>query len=146
MSHPRHVLRLSSCSSPVSFLTESGLSSFRGSNGCSGWKSVWISNRAALLAQSIQCLSSTVMVMMSSMNTSIDVSEDVMSTAKRYAVSRWLFECYFSSCESKDRCGKFKSSVSQDYSRSISLPRSIAASLTVVYSAVAGVVPKVNPR
>ena len=47
---------------------------------------------------------------------------------------------------SKDRCGELRLSVSQDSSRSRSLPRSIFASLIVVYSAGAGVVPKVNIR
>ena len=41
-------------------------------------------------------------------------------------------------------CGEFRSSVSQDSSRSRSFPRSIAASLTVVYSAGTGVVPSGN--
>ena len=55
-------------------------------------KSVWMTNRAALFARSIQCLSLTVMVMMSSMNPSIDASVDVMSTDKGSAVVRWLAE------------------------------------------------------
>ena len=65
MSHPRHVLCSASCPSPASFLKEIGSSSFRGSDGCSGRKSVWMTDRAALFAQSIKCLTSTVMVMMS---------------------------------------------------------------------------------
>ena len=86
------------------------------------------------------------MVMMSLMNPSIDASVDGISTAKGYAVSRWLADSCFSSCVSNDRCGEFRSSVSQDSSRSRSLPRSISASLTVVYSDNAGVVPKGNLR
>ena len=84
------------------------------------------------------------MVMMSSMNPSIDASVAVMSTAKGYAVARWISYCCFSSCGSKYWCGDFRSSVSQDSSQGRSLPRSIAASLTVVYSSDAGVVPKGN--
>ena len=128
---------------PVS-LKESGLSCFRGYDGCSGWNSVWMTNRAVIFAQSIQCSPSTVVVMMSSMNPSIDSSMAVMSIAKGSAVTRCLSDWCFSSCGSKDRCSKFRSSVSQDPSLSILLPRSIASSLTVVYSAVAGVIPKVN--
>ena len=45
-----------------------------------------------------------------------------------------------------DQCGNFRSSVSQDSSWSISLPRSISASLTVLYSSGAGVVTKGNSR
>ena len=48
--------------------------------------------------------------------------------------------------ESKYWCGEFRSYVSQDPSQSRSFPRSIAASLTVVYSSGAGVVPKGNLR
>ena len=40
MYHPRHVLCSDSCTSPVSFLKEIGSSSFMGSDGCSGQKSV----------------------------------------------------------------------------------------------------------
>ena len=90
MSHPRHVLCLAGCTSPASFLKESLLSRFRGSDGCSGLNSVWMTNIAALFARSIQYSSSTVMVMMSSMNTSIDASVDLMSTAKGSDVARWL--------------------------------------------------------
>ena len=82
--------------------------------------------------------------MMSSMNPSIDAYVDVMSTAKGYAISRWISDCCFSSCGSKDRCGEFRSSVSQDSPRSRFLRRSIAASLTVVYYACVGVVPMGN--
>ena len=103
-----------------------------------------MTNRAVLFARSIQCLSSTVMVMMSFMKPSIDASVAVISTAKGSAVARRLSDFCFSSFGSKDWCGEFRSSVSQDSSRSRSFPRSIAASLTVVYSAGAGVVPKGN--
>ena len=75
---------------PTSFLKESGLSCFRGSDGCSGRNSVWMTNRAAIFARSIQCSSSTVMVMMLSMNPSIDASVAVMSTAKGYTVVIWI--------------------------------------------------------
>ena len=105
-----------------------------------------MTNRAALFARYVQCLSSTIMVMMSLMNPSIDISVTVMSTAKGYDVVIWLSDCCLSSCGSKDRCGNFISSVSQDSSRIILLPRSIATSLTVVYYSGAGVVPKGNFR
>ena len=86
------------------------------------------------------------MVMMSSMNPSIHASVAVMSNSKGSDVSRWLAGCCFYSCGSKDQCGEFRSYVSQDSSRVRSLPRSIVASLTVLYSAGAGVVPKGNLR
>ena len=146
MSHPMHVLCSDSCSTPVSFLKESGSSRFRGSDGCSGRDSVWMTNRDALFARSIQCLPSTVMVMMSSMNPSIDASVAVISTSKGSAVAIWLADCCLYSFGSKDRCDEFMSSVSQDSSRSRSLPRSFADSLAVVYYSGAGVVPKGNLR
>ena len=142
MSQPRHDFCSASCPSPVSFLNESGLSHFRGSNGCSGRNIVWMTNRAALFARYIQCSSSTVIVMMSLMKPSIDASVSVISTDKGYAVAICLSGCCFSSFGSKDWCGNFRSSVSQDSSRSRSLPRPIAASLTVLYSTGADVVPK----
>ena len=86
------------------------------------------------------------MVMMSSMKPSIDASVYVISTAKRSVVAIWLADIFLSSCESKDRHGEFKSSVSKDSSQSGSLPRYIAASLTVIYSNGAGVVPKGKPK
>ena len=144
MSHPRHGLCLASCPSPASFLKESGSSCFRSSDGCSGQNIVWMTNRATVFARSILCSSSTVIVMMLSMNPSIDASVAVMSTAKGYAVAIWLVDCCFSSCGSKDRCGGFRSSLSQDSSRSRSFPRSIAASLTVIYYYGAGMVTKGN--
>ena len=73
-----------------------------------------MTNRAALFAQYIQCLSSNVMVTMSSMKPSIDASVAMISTAKGSAFARWLADCYFSSGGSKDRCGELRSSVSQD--------------------------------
>ena len=144
MYHPRHVLCSASCPSPAIFLKESVSYCFRGSDVCSGRNSVWMTNRAALFARSIQWSSSIIMVMMLSMNPYIDASVDVMSTAKGCAVEIWLADFCSSSCGSKDWCGEFRSSVSQDSSRSRLLPRSISASLTVVYSSVAGVVPKDN--
>ena len=54
MYQPRHVLCSASCPSPVSFLKESGSSCFRFSDGCSGWDSVWMTNRVALFALSKQ--------------------------------------------------------------------------------------------
>ena len=114
MSQPRHVFCSASGPSPASFLNGSGSSRFRGSNGCSGRNSVCMTNRAALFAQSIQCSPSTVMVMMSSMKQSIDVSVAVISTAKGSDFARWLADCCFYSGGNKDWCGELKSSVSQD--------------------------------
>ena len=144
MSQPRHVFCSASCPSPASFLNESGSFRFRGSDGCSGRNSVWMTNRAALFAWSIQWSSSIVMVMMSSMKSSIDASVAVISTDKWSAFVRWIAHWCFSSVGSKDLCGELRSFVSQDWSWSRSLPRSIAASLMVVYSTGAGVVPKGN--
>ena len=90
MSQPRNFFCSDICPSLASLLKESGLSRFRGFDGCSGRNSVWITNRAALFAQSIQCSLSTVVVMMSSMKPSIDASVVVISTDKGYAVARWL--------------------------------------------------------
>ena len=146
MSHPSHVFWLASCSSFPIFLKESGSSCFRSSDGCSGNNNVWMTNRAAIFARSIQCSSSAVMVMISLMNPSIDASVDVMSTAKGSSVSRWLAELCFSSCGIKDRCGEFRSSVYQDSYLSRSFPSYISASLTVVYYAGTGVVPMGNLR
>ena len=86
------------------------------------------------------------MVMMSSMNPYIDASVAVMYTANGSDFARYLADSCLFSCSSKDRCGEFRSSVSQDLSRSRLLPRSISTSLTVVYSAGTGVVPKGNLR
>ena len=129
MYHPRHVLCLAGCPPTAILLKESGSSHFRGSDGYSGRKSVWMTNRAALFARYIQCLSLTVMGMMSSMNPYIDASVAVMYTSKGSSVARCLVDCCLSSCGSKDWCGEFRSSVSQDSSRSRSFPTSIAASL-----------------
>ena len=105
-----------------------------------------MTNRAALFARYIQCVSSTAMVMMSSINPYIDASFDVIYTANGYAVVIWPVDCCLSSCVSKDWCGEFRPSVSQDLSRRRSFPRSVDASLIVVYSAGAGVVSKGNLR
>ena len=78
------------------------------------------------------------------MNPSIDASVDVISTAKCSSITRCLADCCFSFCGIKDWCGEFRSSVSHDSYRSRSLSRSIDASLTVVYSAVSGLVLKRN--
>ena len=146
MYHRRHVLCSASCSSPASLLKESGLSCFRVYDGCSGRNSAWMTKRAALFVQSVQCLSSAVMVMMSLMNPFIHTSVAVISTDQGYAIARWLYDCCLSSCGSKDRCGEFISYVSQDSYWIRLFPRSISASLTVVYSAGASVVPKINLR
>ena len=131
-----------SCPSPASFLKDGGSSRFRGSDGYSGRNIVWMTNRAAIFAQFIQCSSSTVMVMIFTMKPSIDASVAVVSTSKGSDVTIWLAYFWFFSCGSKDWCGEFRSSVSQYSSQNRSLPRSIATSLTVIYSAGAGVVPK----
>ena len=82
MYHPRHVLCSFSFPSPESLLRESGLSCLRGSDVCSSLNSVLMTNRVALFARSIQCLSSTVKVMMSPMNPSNNDFVDVISTAR----------------------------------------------------------------
>ena len=142
MYHPRDTLCSASFPSPASFLKDSGSSHFRGSGVCSGCNSVWMTNKAVIFALSIQCLSSTVMAMMPSMNTSIGASVSVISTVKGSAVEICLADCCSSSCEIRDRWGELRSSLYQDSSWSISLHRSIASSLTVVYSSGVGVVPK----
>ena len=67
-----------------------------------------MTNRSARFARSIQFLSSTVMVMIMSMNTSIDDSVAVLSTAKGSFVARLLAGCCLSPCKSKYRCGGFR--------------------------------------
>ena len=49
-----------------------------------------MTNRDARFARSIKFLSSTVMVMMSLINTSIDAYVAVMSTSKGSDVARWI--------------------------------------------------------
>ena len=93
MSHRRNIFCSASSPSPASFLKEIGSSRFRGSGGCCGEKSVRMTNRAAMFARSIQYLSSTVIVMMVSINSSIDDSVDVMSTAKGSNIAIWLVDC-----------------------------------------------------
>ena len=86
--HPSHVLCLDICPSSASLLKESVSSCFRGSDGSSGRNSVWMTNRAALFARSIQCSSSIIVVMISFMNPSFDASVAVISTDKGFAVAR----------------------------------------------------------
>ena len=86
-----------------------------------------MTNRATTFARSIQFLSSTIMVMMLSMNPSIIASVAVMFTAKGPVVVIWIVDSCLSSCGSKDLCGEFRSHVSQDLSRSRSFPRYISA-------------------
>ena len=105
-----------------------------------------MTNSAALFAHSIQFLSSTVIVMTSSMNPSIDAYMDVVSTARGSDFESWFSKCCLFYFGSKDLCGEFRSSVSQYLSRSRSFPRYIFASLAVVYSTSRGVVPKGNRR
>ena len=88
MSHPRQVLSLTIFLSPASFLREGGSSNPSGSYACSGPNSVHTTNKAALFACSIQYLSCTVMIIMLSMNPSIDASLDLMFTARESAFSR----------------------------------------------------------
>ena len=79
---------------PAIFLKESVSSRFRGSDDCSGRKSVWMTNIAALFFQSIKFSSSTVMVIILLMNPPIDVSVYVIFTAKGSDIARWLVECF----------------------------------------------------
>ena len=131
-------------SSPASFLEDIGSSSLRGSDGCSGQNSVWMTNRAALFACYIQCFLSTVMVMMSLMKSYIDAYVAVMSTAGGSAFERWFSVYCLSSFGSKVLCGELILSVSQDFSLSRSFPRSIAASMVFGYYSGVGVVPEGN--
>ena len=78
------------------------------------------------------------------MNQYIGASVAVMSNSKGSTVARFLADFFFSSCGSKYWCGDFRLFVFQDSNRSRSLPRSIVASPTLVYSAGAGLVPKGN--
>ena len=71
-----------------------------------------MTNRAALFARSIQWLSSTVMVMISSMKPSIDASVAVIYTAKGSDFARLLAYSCFSSVGIKYLCGELRSFVS----------------------------------
>ena len=82
MYHPRHVFRLASFPSPPIFLRESELFHSSVLDACSGRNSVWMTNKAALFARSIQYLSSSVMLMMLLMNPSINASLTSMFTAR----------------------------------------------------------------
>ena len=82
MSHPRHFLCLASFPSPTSFLRKSASSRLRGSVGCSDHNSVQMINISVIFTRYIQCLSLTVMVMVSLVNPPIDTSVAAMSTAK----------------------------------------------------------------
>ena len=81
MSQPRHVLCLSSWNSPASMRSERGSSRFISSKYCSGLNMVWMTNKAKVLVCYTKFESSMVMVMMSSMNPSIQAYFDLMSTA-----------------------------------------------------------------
>ena len=105
-----------------------------------------MTNRAALFPRSIQCFSSTVMVMMLSVNPYIDSYVAMMSTSRGSTFAIWIVKCCLSSCGSKDMCGEFISSMLQNSSWGRLFPRSIAASLTVVYSDGTGVVPNGDRR
>ena len=105
-----------------------------------------MNNRAALFTCSIQCLSSTVMVTIFSMNPSIDASVSVISTARGSDFARCFDNCSFSSFGSKVLCDKLRLSISQDSSLSRCFLRSILAFLIVVYYAGVGMVPKGNLR
>ena len=100
-----------------------------------------MTNRAALFARSIQCSSSTVMVMMSLMNPSIDASVAVMSTAMGLLLQIWFSDCCLSSFGSKVLCGELRFYVSQYSPMSRLFTRYIYASIIVIYNAGAGVVP-----
>ena len=95
MSYPSHVFCSASFPSPSSFLKESGSSLLRGSGGCSNRNSVWMTNRAALFARSIQCLSSPVMLMMTLMNPYIDSYMAVIPTDRGSTFTKMVFRMLF---------------------------------------------------
>ena len=144
MSNTRHVFVRIVVPPPSIFFKKSRSSRFRGSDGCTGQESVWITNRAALFARSIQGFSSTIMVMMPLNNPYIVAYEAVMFTAKGSSIVIWLVDCCFSSCGSKNQWVDFRSSLYQYSSWSRSFPRYIATSLTLIYYSGAGVMPKGN--
>ena len=88
MYHPSNVLFSASFPSATSFLKESGFSCLRGYDVCSGYNSVWMTNRATLFACSLQFSSSIFMVMISSSKLSIDASVAVISNARGSAFVR----------------------------------------------------------
>ena len=105
-----------------------------------------MTNITALFTRSIQCSSSTVMVMMLSMNPSIDDSVSVISTARGSAFTGWFSGCCLSSFGSKVLCGEMIFYGSHNSSLNRLFPRYIAAFLIVVYSYGADVVKKGNYR
>ena len=146
MTHLRQVLLPASFPSHASFLRESGSSRFSASYACSGFNIVWMPNKAALFDRSIQYLSSTVIEMMLLMNPSIDASLESMFTARGSDFEIWSAEWRLSFSGSMFLCGELRYVVSNDSSLSRLFPMSIPASLVVVYSYGAGVVPKSGCR
>ena len=146
MSHPRQVLRSSIFPSPAIFLRDSGLSRFSGSDNCSGQNSVWMTSKKSLFVNYIQYLLSTVMEIMSLMNTSIDDYLDSMFTSRASDFARWLSDWSLSSSRSRFLFGELRYILSHESSLSVFFLRSIYASLIVLYSYGAGVVPKGSSR
>ena len=103
---------------------------------------VWMTNKAEFLERSTQIESSMAMVMMSSINPSIGYSFSLMSNDSFSACSSWYCPGYYYSSLISCMWGYWSSVVSHYFSLRRSFPRSIATSLTVVYSAGAGVVTK----
>ena len=146
MYQPIKFLRLARWTSTARVRSERGSSRFRGSLGCSGLNMVWMTNKSAFLARYTQHGSSMVMVMMSSMNSYIKASFSLIFTASWSALTSESEACIYSSLGRKFLWGNWRFVTSHGVSSRISSPRSIAASLMVVYYASAGVVPKGRRR
>ena len=101
-----------------------------------------MSNKNEFLAHSNHLGSSMVILMISSMNTSIEVSFALMSTARWYTWTSGYEGGRYSSLGSNCLCVDWRSFVSHVMSVRISLPRCVSASMMVVYSTGAVVVPK----
>ena len=80
----RHVLHSESRPSSVSLRSKRGLYCFSVSEEYSSLNMVWMKNKAAFLARPTHLGLSMMMVMMSSMNKSIDASFALISTASWY--------------------------------------------------------------
>ena len=102
----------------------------------------WTTNKAAFLVRSTHFGSSMVMVVISSMNPSIESSFASMSTVSWSAWTNGYCPRWHYNSSSSFLWGDCSSVAYHDLSLRISLPRSISDFLTVVYSDGVGVVPK----
>ena len=142
MPQPRHVLNLESRPSPDSMQSEWGSSCFIGSEDYMSLNIMWTTNKAAFFVRSNQLGSWMVMVMMSSMNPSIEASFALMSTSSWSDCTNGYEGGRLASLGSNCLWGDCRYVMSHEVSVSRSFQSYITVALVVVYSSGAGVVPK----